>query len=209
MGKKSSIIKARFFSYSSVLFTNANDEITPLPHTKTTSITIESPTPEKPNPTPIPVILPESVRSAAAVKIQSAYRSHMVRKLVIEISAVNSEAGRYEELIRRQETVDAVRSDDRERLRVSEGLMSLLLRLDGVRGIDLAVRELRRSVSRRIVALQEVVDAVAEAKLEVVDGFPMSWEEIVRGDCGGGGGRRRECENGFECFERVLWRLSL
>lgn len=179
MGKKSSIIKARFFSDSLVLYTNANDEITPLPYNKTTSITIESPTPENPTPIPIPVILPESVRSAAAVKIQSAYRSHMVRKLVIEISAVNSEAGRYEELIRRQETVDAVRSDDRERLMVSEGLMSLLLRLDGVRGIDPAVRELRRSVSRRIVALQEVVDAVAEAKLEVVDGFPMSWEEIV------------------------------
>eukprot|EP00268_Persea_americana_P025529 TRINITY_DN2487_c0_g2_i1.p1 TRINITY_DN2487_c0_g2~~TRINITY_DN2487_c0_g2_i1.p1 ORF type:complete len:209 (-),score=20.07 TRINITY_DN2487_c0_g2_i1:405-1031(-) len=208
MGEKSSIIKARFFSYTSVLYTNADDEITPLPRTKTTSITIESPTPENANPTPIPVILPESVRSAAAVKIQSAYRSHMVRKLVIEITAVNSEAGRYEELIRRQETVDAIRSDDRERPRVSEGLMSLLLRLDGVRGIDPAVRELRRSVSRRIVALQEVVDAVAEAKLEVVDGFPMSWEEIVEEE---EEKEEEEEENvkKVECFERVLWRLSL
>lgn len=207
MRKNPKSTKPRFFSYSSssVFYTTQNDETAPPSPFKTISVPIESPSSENPNPIPIPVTLPESLRSAAAVKIQSAYRSHAVRKLVREITAVDSETGRFEELIRLQETVDAIRSDSRERVRVSEGLMSLLLRLDGVRGWDPGVRELRRSVSHRIVALQEVVDAVAEAEVLEVEGIPMSWEEIVGGgDCYDDGGGRRECDNGFECLERFL-----
>lgn len=132
-------------------------------------------------PTPIPVRLPSAVLNAAAVKIQSAFRGHLVRSLVGKIRAVNVETGRMERLIQRQETVDAVRRDERERLRVSEGLMALLLRLDSVPGFYPTVRELRRSVSRRIVGLQEILDAILGAPVVGGEGFPASLEEIVEG----------------------------
>lgn len=42
----------------------------------------------------------------AAVKIQSAYRSYVIRKLVKKISAVNSEANYLQRLIQRQVYID-------------------------------------------------------------------------------------------------------
>ncbi|XP_057951160.1 BAG family molecular chaperone regulator 5, mitochondrial-like [Malania oleifera] len=95
---------------------------------------------------------------------QSTNRSHAVCALVMEVTAVESEAARLERLLHRQETVDALLGDDREKLRMNESLMALLLRLDTVPGVDPAVREMRRSVSRRIVGLQEIVDAICDAK---------------------------------------------
>ncbi|KAK1273281.1 hypothetical protein QJS04_geneDACA008086 [Acorus gramineus] len=106
------------------------------------------------SPVSIPVALPRSTTAAAATKIQATYRSHLTRSLVRRISAVDSEATRLERLIQSQDTVDAVRSDERERLRLSEALMRLLFSLDSVPGFFPAVRDLRRRVSRRIVGLQ-------------------------------------------------------
>ncbi|XP_009590995.1 BAG family molecular chaperone regulator 5, mitochondrial-like isoform X1 [Nicotiana tabacum] len=149
----------------------------------------------------------------AAVKIQSAYRSYIVRTLVKKISAVNSEANYLQRLIQRQQdTVDAVRSSERERIRMNEALMGLLLRLDSVPGIDPTVRELRRHVSRRIVGLQEILDAVSDTKIQNWDGFLMDWDDVIermemevckeRGD--------NELETfcaehlGFRCLQRFL-----
>ncbi|XP_009795266.1 BAG family molecular chaperone regulator 5, mitochondrial isoform X1 [Nicotiana sylvestris] len=149
----------------------------------------------------------------AAVKIQSAYRSYVVRTLVKKISAVNSEANYLQRLIQRQQdTVDAVRSSERERIRMNEALMGLLLRLDSVPGVDSTVRELRRHVSRRIVGLQEILDAVSDTKIQNWDGFLMDWDDVVermeievckeRGD--------NELETfcaehlGFRCLQRFL-----
>ncbi|KAK1307168.1 hypothetical protein QJS10_CPA10g01904 [Acorus calamus] len=140
------------------------------------------------SPVSIPVALP---RSTTAIKIQATYRSHLTRSLVRRISAVDSEATRLERLIQSQDTVDAVRSDERERLRLSEALMRLLFSLDSVPGFFPAVRDLRRRVSRRIVGLQEILDAVVamaeEAAVGVDRYFPASLEEIVSR---GGSGRR-------------------
>ncbi|KAF2320292.1 hypothetical protein GH714_026781 [Hevea brasiliensis] len=46
--------------------------------------------------------------------------------------------------IQRQETVDAIRTNEREKLRINEALMGLLLRLDSVPGFNPTVREARR-----------------------------------------------------------------
>ncbi|MQL86579.1 hypothetical protein Taro_019109 [Colocasia esculenta] len=93
--------------------------------------------------------------SAAALAIQRAFRAFLVRKnlrslrqIEAEVDAIENEAARVGDRLRR---------DARERLRVSETLMAVLFRLDSVRG----VREYRRRVIRKAIALQEAVDAIA------------------------------------------------
>ena len=95
------------------------------------------------------------------------------------VRAADAEATRLERLLRRQETVDAVRSDERERARFSEALMAVLLRLDAVPGHYPAVRDARRAVSRRVVGLQEVFDAVAVAPKAQTCGVPASLEQVL------------------------------
>ncbi|XP_042479055.1 BAG family molecular chaperone regulator 5, mitochondrial [Macadamia integrifolia] len=208
--------KSRFFSssnssYTSVTYTiinNEDDQNAPPSPVKTVEIPIEIPV-------PIDVHRPTSPRppeSAAAVKIQSAYRAHIVRTLIKRIRAVNSEADRLQKLIQRQDIVDAIRSDEREKVRMNEALMALLLRLDSVPGINTTVRELRRAASRRVVGLQEILDAVAEARVPDGDGFLTNWEQMIadmeEDVCRRRGGEEMErfCAEklGFRCFERFL-----
>ncbi|KAJ3694637.1 hypothetical protein LUZ60_000014 [Juncus effusus] len=121
--------------------------------------------------TPIPVHLPPSYLAASAVKIQAAYRGHLVRSFVRTILSVDADARRIERRIQRQETVDAIRDENSvERVRLNELLMKSLLRLDSVPGFYPAVRELRRNLSRRIVGLQELLDWIVMWKFFVKDG---------------------------------------
>ncbi|OWM85611.1 BAG family molecular chaperone regulator 5, mitochondrial [Punica granatum] len=169
--------------------------------------------------TPITVQLsPPQSHSSAATKIQSTYRAHLLRSLYKTISAVDSEAGRLQRLIQRQETVDSLRSSERERLRMNESLMALLLSLDAVPGgIDPAVREARRKVSRRIVGLQEIVDGICGSsaggrECMSMEGYGWEWEEALWGMeaevCRERGGEEMErfCAQylGFRCLERFL-----
>ncbi|KAM1190342.1 hypothetical protein ACFX13_011228 [Malus domestica] len=50
-----------------------------------------------------------------------------------------------------------------KRTPTTKSLMRLLLKLDSMPGVDLAVRQTRRNVSRRIVGLQEIVDLPLES----------------------------------------------
>lgn len=129
----------------------------------------------------IPITSPRegSPDAAAAAKIQAALRGYLVRRHVTAVRAADAEATRLERLLRRQETVDAVRSDERERARFSEALMAVLLRLDAVPGHYPAVRDARRAVSRRVVGLQEVFDAVAVAPKAQTCGVPASLEQAL------------------------------
>ncbi|KAJ1280746.1 hypothetical protein BS78_04G256800 [Paspalum vaginatum] len=119
--------------------------------------------------------------AAAAAKIQAAFRGHLVRRHVATVRAADAEATRLERLLRRQETVDAVRGDERERAQFSEALMAVLLRLDAVPGHYSAVRDARRAVSRRVVGLQEVFDAVVAAPEAQTCGVPASLEQVLEG----------------------------
>lgn len=220
--------KPSFFSSSSttVTYTFHNDHSAPPPHPNSTEIPIQSSS--ETAKIPITVHLPQQTQPNAATKIQSAYRAHMVRTLYKKIAAVNSEADQLQRLIQRQETVDAVRSNDREKLRMNEALMGLLLRLDSVPGLDPTVREARRKVSRRIVALQEILDAISEAKVGddccytyncrtpwgygYYDGFMRNWDDVVaemeEEVCRERGGDEMErfCAQhlGFRCLQRFL-----
>jgi hypothetical protein len=137
---------------------------------KTVRIPVTSPSPPK--------IPPDA---AAAARIQAAFRGHLVRRHVAAVRSADREATRLELLLRRQETVDAVRADDRERARFSEALMAVLLRLDAVPGRDPAVREARRAVSRRVVGLQEVFDSVLAAPEADTYGVPASLDQVLEG----------------------------
>nr|GMD86022.1 BAG family molecular chaperone regulator 5, mitochondrial [Ipomoea batatas] len=169
---------------TTVTHTFHNDHSAPLSEHTTFQIPVQSPSDDQQS-------------AAAAVTIQSAYRSHVVRKLVKKISA---------------ETVDAVRSNERERIRINEALMELLFRLDSVPGFDPTVRDLRRHVSRRIVGLQEILDAVSDAKVESWDGFMRDWDDVLEKIesevCKerGNGDLERFCAEhlGFRCLQQFL-----
>lgn len=147
-----------------------------------------NPATHKPTTVRIPITSPsDGSPDAAAAKIQAAFRGHLVRRHAAAVRSADAEASRLERLLRRQETVDAVRGDERERARFSEALMAVLLRLDAVPGYYPAVREARRAVTRRVVGLQEVFDAVLAAPEANMCGVPASLEQVLEGIWGGGG----------------------
>ncbi|KAL1199045.1 BAG family molecular chaperone regulator 5 [Cardamine amara subsp. amara] len=199
-------------SSTTVIHTFYNDHIAP---TTTREIPIEIPSPA--------AKATVQTNASAAARIQSGFRSYRIRSLYKTISSVNREANRVQSMIQRQETVDAIRSDEKERLRMNETLMSLLLKLDSVPGLDPTIREARRKVSRQIVGMQEILDSISETKDEIqwwsyndlgVDAgqggaWPLYWEEAVEEEmCREKGGEEMErfCAQylGFRCFQRFL-----
>ena len=83
-----------------------------------------------------------------------------MRKSVKKITTIKREVDEVERQISREEALESMKKDPKERLRVNEMLMSLLFRLDLVRGIDLGVRDCRKSVIKRAIALQEFLDSI-------------------------------------------------
>ncbi|KAJ8497791.1 hypothetical protein OPV22_008343 [Ensete ventricosum] len=102
----------------------------------------------------------EAVRLSAAVAIQRIFRGHMVRKNVRVVSRIAMEVEEIERMVCSE--VERLRAYPKERLRVGEMLMALLLRLDSVRG----VREYRKKTIRRVIALQDVLDSISAQTLE-------------------------------------------
>ncbi|XP_073271713.1 uncharacterized protein [Primulina huaijiensis] len=99
-------------------------------------------------------------RSESALRIQKVFRGFFVRKSVRKIKEIKAQVDEIEARLLRDEVVEMIRGNERERLRVSESLMNLLLRLDGIRGIDLGIRVCRKGVARKAIALQEKIDAI-------------------------------------------------
>ncbi|WJX27253.1 hypothetical protein P8452_16095 [Trifolium repens] len=168
--------------------------------------------PQHPNSTQLPSSKSQS-QSNAALTIQSTYRSHRIRTLYRQISTVDSEADHLQNLIQLQDTVDSIRNNHIEKLKMNESLMKLLLKLDSIPGIDPTVREARRKVTRRIVGLQEILDSVSEAKVDECDWWSLNnWdhviEEMEESVCRENGGDDMEkfcAQNlGFRCLQRFL-----
>ena len=101
-----------------------------------------------------------SESDSSALKIQKVFRGFLVRKSVKKIAAIRREVDEVERRITREEALESMKNDPKERLRVNETLMSLLFRLDSVRGIDSGVRDCRKSVIKRAIALQEFLDSI-------------------------------------------------
>ncbi|KAM3753750.1 hypothetical protein ACB098_03G116100 [Castanea mollissima] len=101
-----------------------------------------------------------SESDSSALKIQKVFRGFLVRKSVKKIAAIRREVDEVERQISREEALESMKKDPKERLRVNETLMSLLFRLDSVRGVDSGVRDCRKSVIKRAIALQEFLDSI-------------------------------------------------
>ncbi|PWA63709.1 IQ motif, EF-hand binding site, BAG domain protein [Artemisia annua] len=104
-----------------------------------------------------------TLKHSSALKIQKVFRGHTVRKSVKKIVSIKNEVNEIEKRLQNDVVfVKLLRSDAKERLRVNETLMSLLFKLDSVRGVGNGVRDLRKSVAKKAVALQEKVDSIAQ-----------------------------------------------
>ncbi|CAB4264066.1 unnamed protein product [Prunus armeniaca] len=108
---------------------------------------------------PVQFVGLERNRSASALKIQKAFRGFLVRKSLKKIAAIKGDVDEIEKRISKKETVELMKREAKERLKVNETLMSLLFRLDSVKGVDSGVRDFRRTVIKKAIALQERVDA--------------------------------------------------
>ncbi|XP_031476416.1 uncharacterized protein LOC116248011 [Nymphaea colorata] len=155
------------------------------------SVPVRSATTMSPKVVSIPVhfVANESQRLAAAVMIQSAFKGYVVRKNVRKIARASAEADRLGQAISEREMRNLLRDDPKERLRMNESLMSLLLQLDSVRGVDPGVRDLRKAATRRVIALQEAVDLIPSRETEA---------EEVRDADGDGSSGGCTCEDGAD-----------
>ncbi|KAG6783094.1 hypothetical protein POTOM_012529 [Populus tomentosa] len=112
---------------------------------------------------PVRYVESERSRSESAIKIQKVFRGFLVRKSMKKILATKRQVDEIEKRILMKETVELMRRDQKEKLKINEMLMSLLLKLDSVRGVDSGVRDCRKAVIKKAIALQETVDSIAAA----------------------------------------------
>lgn len=105
--------------------------------------------------------------NTAATKIQAAFRGYSVRrtdplKYLRSIYKVRSELKVLVHRIAEPEQFGKLCLDPQERLKWTECVMALLLRLDSIQGVHPVVREVRKSVSKEVIQLQEIIDSTSK-----------------------------------------------
>ncbi|KNA08441.1 hypothetical protein SOVF_162470 [Spinacia oleracea] len=103
----------------------------------------------------------------AAVVIQSAYRGYSVRrrelvKKLKQIARICEEAILVKKHIEDIESCSAI--EDKEKAAVGETIMNLLLKLDAIQGLHEIVRDVRKSVAKDLINLQEKLDSIRSQK---------------------------------------------
>lgn len=101
----------------------------------------------------------------AAVVIQSVYRGYLVRKSeplkkLRQIDEVSKEVTNVKDRIEAFEDSSNLQIDDKEKLAIGETIMRLLLKLDTIQGLHPSLREIRKSLARELVTLQEKLDSI-------------------------------------------------
>ena len=109
----------------------------------------------------------ENLKMTAATRIQSAFRGYCVRKCtpLKHLRIIHKVREELKELVRKMieiEQFEKLCNDAQERLKWTEGVMALLLRLDSIQGAHPAVREVRKSVAKELIHLQEILDSTAD-----------------------------------------------
>ncbi|KAK1418658.1 hypothetical protein QVD17_27803 [Tagetes erecta] len=108
----------------------------------------------------------------AALIIQSVYRGFEVRKSqplkkLRQIYEVKKQVFELRNDIQDLESsYSTANIDGKKKLIIGETIMSLLLKLDTIQGLHPFVREVRKSVAKELVGLQEKLDSLASAKSE-------------------------------------------
>ncbi|KAK4415886.1 BAG family molecular chaperone regulator 6 [Sesamum alatum] len=101
----------------------------------------------------------------AAVIIQSAYRGFDIRrwepiKKLKQIAKVREQIAEVKHLIQAMESSPDSQGNSKQRNIIAETIMGLLLKLDTVQGLHPSIREVRKSVVRELVSLQEKLDSL-------------------------------------------------
>ena len=126
---------------------------------------------------PVHFVGSEQSRSESALKIQKVFRGFLVRKSMKKIAAIKGEVDEIDRRISQNETIELIRKDAKERLRVNETLMNLLFRLDSVKGVDSGVRVCRKTVIKKAIALQERVDSIVAGDQTLGDDQAMETKD--------------------------------
>ncbi|XP_027108480.1 uncharacterized protein [Coffea arabica] len=107
----------------------------------------------------------------AALIIQSAYRGYEVRrreplKKLKQIANIKEEVFTLNNRIKALESCSDTGENDKLRTMLGETIMNLLLKLDAIQGLHPSIRDVRKSVVRELVSLQEKLDHVSLERSE-------------------------------------------
>ncbi|XP_047147243.1 uncharacterized protein LOC124819722 [Vigna umbellata] len=148
---------------------------------------------------PVYFVGSERTRTDSAIKIQRMLRGFLVRNAMKKIAAMRVELERIESGIR----MEVLRREQKERVRVIETIMNLLLRLDSVRVLHYSgLRECRKSVIKKAIAVQEMLDEMSVPASEKEEEEEVKKER--EGDCGVGedeGNVMESLQNESGCME--------
>ncbi|XP_058736588.1 uncharacterized protein LOC131608990 [Vicia villosa] len=118
-------------------------------------------TPSKVVSIPVRFVGSERNKNDSAIKIQRVARGFLVRKSMKKMLKMKVELEEIEKKVNSEETVKMMKNEQKERIRISETIMNLLLKLDSVRVFHFsALRELRKLLIKRAIFLQELVDQI-------------------------------------------------
>ncbi|KAK2406928.1 neurofilament medium polypeptide [Trifolium repens] len=105
----------------------------------------------------------------AAVLIQAVYRGHLVRKWeslkkLKQIAEVSKEVTQVRDYVKAFEGSSDFQNDGKQKIAIGETIMRLLLKLDTIQGLHPSLREIRKSLARELVTLQERLDSITADK---------------------------------------------
>ncbi|GAU17762.1 hypothetical protein TSUD_171500 [Trifolium subterraneum] len=172
-------------------------------------------TPSKVVSIPVHFVGSERNRADSATKIQKFVRGFLVRKNLKKMLKMKVELEEIEKKVNNEETVKMMKKEQKERIRIGETIMNLLLRLDSVRVFHCcyALRDLRKLLIKRAIFLQEFVDQIqimgptdevedGEGKCDAVEEICLEKEEVGCEEEKEGGKKIEPLVNEVNCMEK-------